>query len=211
MRDVAFTYFLRDQQTLELAVRHVVPATSGRSHVRIWDAGCAMGQEAYSLAMLFAESMGYFGFNNLRIHATDLDDCSTFGEIISSGVYREEEIKRMPADLSGRYFQPTDRPGFFRIVDRLRSRILYQRHDLRSLRRIGDGFSLIVCKNVLLHFQPEERVDVIRMFHRALAPDGFFATEQTQKLPSEVSDLFEQITPDAQVFKKRELLPSSST
>lgn len=207
---MAFTYFLRDQQTLELAVRHVVPATSGRSHVRIWDAGCAMGQEAYSLAMLFAESMGYFGFNNLRIHATDLDDCSTFGEIIRSGVYREDEIRRMPADLANRYFQPTDKPGLLRIVDRLRGRILYHRHDLRSLESIGDGFSLIVCKNVLLHFQPEERIEVIRMFHGALAPDGFFATEQTQKMPSEVSDLFEQIIPDAQIFKKREIHPSGA-
>ena len=207
---MAFTYFLRDQQTLELAVRHVVPATSGRSHVRIWDAGCAMGQEAYSLAMLFAESMGYFGFNNLRIHATDLDDCNSFGEIIRLGIYREDEIRRMPADLVNRYFQATDRPGFHRIVERLRCRILYRRHDLLSLKSIGDGFSLIVCKNVLLHFQPEERVDVLRMFQRALAPDGFFATEQTQKLPSEVSDLFEQVTPDAQVFKKREALPSGN-
>jgi len=202
---VAFTYFLRDQQTLELAVKHVVPGAAGRSHVRIWDAGCAMGQEAYSLAMLFAENMGYFGFNNLRIHATDLDECSTFGEIIHSGVYREDEIKRMPAELAGRYFQPSDKPGFFRVTEKLRSRILFQKHDLRSLKSIGAGFSLIVCKNVLLHLQPEERVEVIRMFHESLAPDGYFATEQTQKLPGSVAHLFEQIAPDAQVFKKIEI------
>ncbi len=55
---MAFTYFLRDLHTLELVVKHVVHYTSGRSHVRIWDAGCAMGQECYSLAMLFAENMG---------------------------------------------------------------------------------------------------------------------------------------------------------
>lgn len=201
---MAFTYFLRDQQTLELAVRRVVPGTTGRCHIRIWDAGCAMGQEAYSLAMLFAENMGYFGFNNLRIHATDLDECSTFGEIIQEGVYREDEIRRMPPDLADKYFQPTERQGFFRVTEKLRSRILYQRHDLRSLKPIGEGFSLIVCKNVLLHFQPEERVEVIRMFHGALAPDGYFATEQTQKLPPPVGHLFEQIAPDAQVFRKVE-------
>ena len=56
---MAFTYFLRDLQTLERVVEHVVPYTSGRSRVQVWDAGCAMGQEPYSLAMLFAENMGH--------------------------------------------------------------------------------------------------------------------------------------------------------
>ena len=55
---MAFTYFLRDQQTLERIVEHVVPYASGRSRVRVWDAGCATGKEPYSLAMLFAENMG---------------------------------------------------------------------------------------------------------------------------------------------------------
>ena len=59
---MAFTYFLRDLHTLERVVEHVVPYTSGRSRVQVWDAGCAMGQEPYSLAMLFAENMGSLRF-----------------------------------------------------------------------------------------------------------------------------------------------------
>lgn len=199
---MAFTYFLRDLQTLEHMVRHVVPYTVGRSHVRVWDAGCAMGQEPYSLAMLFAENMGHFGFKNLYIHATDLDDCSVFGDIIRTGVYQEEEVKRMPGDLLEKYFRPDEKAGYFRICELLRSRIQFQRHDLLSLKPVGDGFSLVLCKNVLLHFQHAERIEVIRMFHRALAPGGFFATEQTQKMPAEVAHLFEQVTADAQIFRK---------
>ena len=201
---MAFTYFLRDLQTLEHMVRHVVPYTTGRSHVRVWDAGCAMGQEPYSLAMLFAESMGKFGFKNLRIHATDLDDCSLFGDIIRTGVYQEEEVKRMPKEFLEKYFQPDEKAGSFRICELLRSRIQFQKHDLLSLKPVGDGFSLIVCKNVLLHFQYAQRIEVIRMFHRSLAPGGFFATEQTQKMPAEAAHLFEQVTADAQVFRKVE-------
>ena len=107
---MAFTYFLRDFPTLELAVKQVLPYVAGRSHVRVWDAGCAMGQEPYSLAMVFAESMGYFAFKNLKIHASDIDDCETFGEIVRAGVYQEEEVKRMPADLLNKYFQPATGP-----------------------------------------------------------------------------------------------------
>lgn len=88
---MAFTYFFRDLQTLEVAVSHVVPYTTGRSHIRVWDAGCAMGQEAYTLAMRFAENMGGFAFKNLHIHATDIDECNLFGATIRSGLYRESE------------------------------------------------------------------------------------------------------------------------
>lgn len=201
---MAFTYFFRDLQTLELAVRHILPYITGRSHIRVWDAGCAMGQEAYTLAMIFAEKMGGFSFKNLRIHATDIDECSLFGQVVGEGVYREDEVKRMPGDMLEKYFRRDDRPGHFRIAENLRSRVLYQKHDLLTLKPIGQGFSMIVCKNVLLHFQPADRIEVIRMFHRSLAPGGFFTTEHTQKMPEEAAGLFERVTPDAQVFRKAE-------
>ncbi|MGC9196893.1 MAG: CheR family methyltransferase [Syntrophobacteraceae bacterium] len=199
---MAFTYFLRDMQTLERIVEHVVPYTSGRSRVRVWDAGCATGQEPYSLAMMFSEKMGNFGFKNLRIESTDLDDCSLFGDIIRTGLYKEEDVKRMPSDLFEKYFKPAEKPGYFTISELLRNRIEYKRHDLLSLKSIGEGFSLILCKNVLLHFEYPERIEVIKMFHSSLAPGGFFATEQTQKIPEEISHLFEQVVSDAQLFRR---------
>ena len=58
--------------------------------------------------------------------------------------------------------------------------------------------------NILLHFQHDQRVEVIKMFHNALLPGGYFTTEQTQNLPQEVIHLFEQVAPDAKVFRKLE-------
>jgi chemotaxis protein methyltransferase CheR len=110
----------------------------------------------------------------------------------------------MPRDLLEKYFQQDDKAGYFRISELLRSRIQFQKHDLLSLSPIGDGFSLIMCKNVLLHFHYAERVEVIRMFHGSLASGGFFATEQTQKMPAETAHLFEQVRGDAQLFRKIE-------
>jgi chemotaxis protein methyltransferase CheR len=198
---VAFTFFFRDQHVLDLVVRHVVPSLSGRNRPRIWDAGCAMGQEPYSLAILMAEAMNSFGFNNLRFEVSDLDDCDTFGPIVRAGAYPWEELERVPRPLFEKYFEEVA-PRRFRVVDRIRNRVSFQKHDLLSLQPIGTGYSLILCKNVLLHLQPSERVEVIRMFHRALAPGGFFATEQTQKLPPELAPLFEQVVSDGQFFRK---------
>lgn len=201
---MAFTYFFRDLQTLELLVSHVVPFGAGRASLKIWDAGCAMGQEAYSLAILMCEKMGYFSFKNLRIDATDIDGSNLFGAIIDSGKYVDEELKRLPPDIFEKYFKADPcAAGYCKIIDTVRSRVYFQRHDLLSLKNVGEGYAAILCKNVLLHFQPDERCAVIRMYHDALLPGGFFATEQTQKLPVEVEGLFEQVVPNAQLFRKK--------
>jgi hypothetical protein len=88
------------------------------------------------------------------------------------------------------------------VIPELRKAIIYQKHDLLSLVPIRKELGLIVCKNVLLHLAPEERVAVITMFHAALAPDGYLVTEQTQKLPPETEPLFHQVAADGQVFRK---------
>ncbi|MBA7537205.1 Chemotaxis protein methyltransferase 1 [subsurface metagenome] len=201
---MAFTYFFRDLHTLQHITRKVIPVTSGRSRVRLWDAGCAMGQEAYSLAIILAENMGHFAFKNLRIFATDIDGSSLFEEIIKEGVYPEVELKRIPRELFKKYFESNGKEGCFRIIDKIRTCVSFQKHDLLSLKPIGENFSLILCKNVLLHFHPEERVEVIKMFHQSLDHGGFLATEQTQKLPKETERLFKRVTADAQLFRKIE-------
>lgn len=199
---MAFTFFMRDQPTLEHAADHMIPYASGRSRIKIWDAGCALGQETYTIAMIFAEKMNPFGFKNLRIEATDYDSANNFGEVVQAAVYPNEELQRTPKELLDKYFEPADKPGHSRVKPILRERINFQYHDLLSLRPAGQDYCLIVCKNVLLHFQYPERVEVFKMFHRALAPGGYLANENTQKLPSEVTHLFTQVVPDAQVYKK---------
>ncbi|GFO65109.1 CheR family methyltransferase [Geomonas paludis] len=199
---MAFTFFMRDQPTLEYAADHMIGYAMGRSRIKIWDAGCALGQETYTLAMILARKMNSFGFKNLRIDATDYDSANNFGDVVRAATYPYEELQRTPADLFQDYFEPADKPGQHRVVQLLRDRVNFQYHDLLSLKAPGSDYCLVVCKNVLLHFQYGERVEVFKVFHQALAPGGYLATENTQKLPREVSHLFEQVVPDAQLFKK---------
>ncbi len=201
---MAFTFFFRDTHVLDLITRHVVPGLAGFSRIRVWDAGCAMGPEPYTLAILFAENLGKFAFRNLTIYATDIDEGGDFEQTIAAGDYPLEALQRIPPEYLERYFVASDRPQYRRVCDGLRQRLRFTRHDLLSLSPIGDGFHLIVCKNVLLHFSPAQRVEVLRMFHRALAPGGFVATEQTQKMPAELGDLFEPVTVDGQLHRRRQ-------
>ncbi|MBN1486526.1 MAG: chemotaxis protein CheR [Anaerolineae bacterium] len=203
---MAFTYFFRDKYTLDLIARHIVPDLKRHMYINIWDAGCAMGPEPYSLAITLRENMGTFMFRNVRIYASDIDESGEFGTIIDRGVYPENRIKRIPSELLDKYFDPY--PGsngggtYFQVNQELRKAIYYQRHDLLSLQPVRKELGLIVCKNVLLHLQPEARVKVIEMFHAALAEGGYLVMEQTQNLPSEVKSLFRRVTHAGQIFQR---------
>jgi chemotaxis protein methyltransferase CheR len=199
---MAFTYFFRDLQTLDMIRRHVLPSLRTRRYIHVWDAGCAMGPEPYSLAIILRENMGSMIFRNVKINATDIDESGHFGEIIREGVYPEEQVKRIPREIREKYFIEGDNPGFFRILEEIRNRVSYQRHDLLELKPVRKNLGLIVCKNVLLHFKETERIRVVRMFYDALENGGFFVTEQTQKMPTQVEGLWERVVSNAQVFRK---------
>lgn len=199
---MAFSFFMRDQPTLEHAANHMIPYASGRSKIKVWDAGCALGQETYTLAMILAERMNRYAFQNLIIDATDYDQANNFGEHVTSATYAKDELQRTPTELVAKYFEPAEKPGYLRVSSQLCSRVRFSYHDLLSLKPHGGDYCLIVCKNVLLHFQPAERLEVFRMFHQALAPGGFLVCENTQRLPGEAEPLFIQATPDARVYKK---------
>jgi chemotaxis protein methyltransferase CheR len=201
---MAFTFFFRDQDCLEMAVRSLLLQSAGRRKVRIWDAGCAMGHEPYTLAMLLSENMGTFAFRNLEIHATDYDE--PLLRILQDGTYPYEEVKRVPEAFLLKYFEAMpDQCGKFRVIANLRQILKPRRHDLLSCLPVHNDFSLVVCKNVLLHFQPMERVEVIRMFHKALEPMGLLLMERTQKMPHKALDWFEPVAPDAPLFRKLEV------
>jgi chemotaxis protein methyltransferase CheR len=122
---MAFTYFLRDGQTLDLIAQHVIPDLRRRRYIDVWDAGCATGAETYSLAIVFRENMGRFLFRNLRIWATDIDESNRFGAIIARGAYADSEVRRIPETLLARYFRPSEEPGCYVIEAEIRRAVSF--------------------------------------------------------------------------------------
>ena len=199
---MAFTYFFRDLQTLEMICDYALPSLRSRRYINIWDAGCAMGPEPYSLAMLLRERIGHMYFRNIKIKATDIDGSNLFDNIILEAVYPREQVERIPKDIFEKYFVTYEKEDHFRIIDEIKKSVTFQKHDLLTLASIGQDFGLILCKNVLLHFNEAQRIEVIRMFYDSLMEGGFLVMEQTQKLPKELEDLFEPVVSNAQLYRK---------
>lgn len=200
---MAFTYFFRDLQTLELIVEHLLPFISGRSRISVWDAGCASGQEPYTLAILCAEKMHSLAFKNLTIYATDIDISNQFGKIIKDGIYPYSELERIPVVLFKKYFAKYDADNNYQVDANLRNKMIFKREDLLGFNAPADEMSLVLCKNVLLHLTPEQRIEVIKIYHKALAKGGLFAMENTQKLPDELLPLFEKVVSNAELYRKK--------
>lgn len=199
---MAFTYFFRDKQTLDMVNKYTIPELKNKQYIKIWDAGCAMGPEPYSLAIILRENVGSSTFKKVTIYATDIDNCDLFGDIIKKGIYPEDQIKRIPEDIKDKYFFSNGEPGHFIISEEIRKSIEYKKHDLLSLQPVGKNFGLVVCKNVLLHFSPNERIDVIKMYYDVLDDGGFLVMEHTQKLPEQFNNMFQQVITSAQLFRK---------
>jgi len=141
-------------------------------------------------------------FRNVRIIATDIDGSSLFGQIISEGVYPREQVERIPRALFNTYFEKAEKEDCYRIIEEMRRALTFQKHDLLTFQAPGNDFGLIICKNVLLHFNEEERIKVIKMFYDSLMEGGFLVFEQTQALPREASHLFKPVVSNAQLFQK---------
>ncbi len=199
---MAFSFFFRDRFILEkLAELIGNQFGSGYETIKIWDAGCAFGQEPYTLAIILAEKLNPNIFKKVKILATDIDEYDEYGKTINSGVYPYTDLSRIdPAIFQKYFYQYSD--NLYAINPSIKSKVEFRKHNLLSFEPIDFGFSSIVCKNVLLHFNPNDRLKVLAMFNSVLHTGGFLAMEHTQKLPEELQDKFKLFSAEANIYQK---------
>jgi chemotaxis protein methyltransferase CheR len=190
---VGETYFLREKRSLEVLEKDIVPElmrTRRDRAIRIWSAGCATGEEPYSIAILLSKLMSGLKKWNVEILATDLNAKSL--QKASEGIYGEWSFRGTPPWIRQTYFQ-ADGNGHSIIAPALKKMVSFSQHNLMNdtfppLSNSTTGFDVILCRNVLMYFTPEAMRKVIHRFHGALATDGWLIvspTETSQELFSE--------------------------
>ena len=177
-RDPALFAYLRENVLPEI-VEH---ARANRSELRLWSAGCATGEEAYTLAIMLAELLGDDADAiPVRIFATDLDaDAVAFAR---RGIYPASALKDMPADLLNKHFTHVD--GAFQIKKRIRNLTVFGEYDLGQ-RAPFPRIDLVLCRNVLIYFTKELQQRTLQLFAFSLRPGGYLVlgkSETTSPLP----------------------------
>jgi chemotaxis protein methyltransferase CheR len=136
--------------------------------LRIWSAGCSTGQEAYSLAITFAEKPELWEGWTIEIIATDVSPTAI--ERAKSGIYSQFEIQRgLPVRQMLRWFDSRDED--WHAVPEIRRKVKFQVHSLLT-RPPVTGFDVILCRNVLLYFTQDVRTSVFERLRSCIAPDG---------------------------------------
>jgi signal transduction histidine kinase/chemotaxis methyl-accepting protein methylase len=168
------TRFFRDANAFAYLKREVLPKLIAQAYdrdhtLRFWAAGCATGEEPYSLAMLVTDILGAeLPEWNVQIFATDPDEAAiNFARL---GLYSENLLKGMPTEYRERFFEHVDHG--YRISKTLRQMVIFGQQDL-SRSAPFPCIDLVLCRNVLINFTPELQDYVLNQFAFSLTPGGY--------------------------------------
>jgi len=199
------TEFFRDRDVFKLLERGYVPALvdektgAGHGVFRAWSAGCSTGEEAYSMAVIIDRAAGNVSPNtHIEVFGTDVseDSCRT----ARKGVYCEDKIEALPADIRDDYFEKEGRS--WKVTSRLRSLVKFTSHDLFTASPYSQ-LDLIMCRNVMIHFEHEVRDEVITNFHESLQDRGLLVLGKSEALAGPLEDLFELVEPRCKIYRKK--------
>ncbi|MFI5510364.1 CheR family methyltransferase [Mycobacterium sp. NPDC051804] len=195
------TAFFRDPAAWDYLRDEVIPgilATRGPNDpVRVWSAGCASGQEAYSLAMLLAEALGPDAYRQrVKIYATDVDE-DALAEA-RAATYDARAVESVPDELRERYFDHVN--GRYAFRKDLRRAVIFGRNDLVRDAPIS-RVDLLVCRNTLMYLNADTQRNVLSRLHFALAPQGALFLGHAEMLLSH-GDRFSPLDLAHRIFRK---------
>jgi chemotaxis protein methyltransferase CheR len=167
------SFFFRDDKPFlhfrTQALPRLVAARPPGNSLRVWSAASSSGQEAYSLAMIVAESAAVLGARKVEIVGTDIarDQLARARE----GVYSQFEVQRgLPVQMLMRYFRKDD--STWRIADAIRGMAQFREYNLLTdLRPLG-RFDIVFCRNVLIYFDQPTKARVLEAIAGLMPPDG---------------------------------------
>ncbi len=200
---IKVTEFFRDPALFAQLRDNILPdivdhARTNRAELRLWSAGCATGEEAYSLAIALAELLGdEIDTFPIRIFATDLDsDAIAFAR---RGIYPSSAFSEMPPALVTKYFTRVD--DAFQIKKRIRNLTVFGEYDLGQ-RAPFPRIDLVLCRNVLIYFTKELQQRTLQLFAFSLRGGGYLVlgkSETTSPLPQ----YFATVQPALKIFRRQ--------
>jgi two-component system CheB/CheR fusion protein len=193
------TSFFRDPESWDYLQHTLLPDTVLTSDrpVRCWVAGCASGEEAYTLAIVLAEAMGLDAFRErVKIYATDVDEDALAHA--RTATYPAHDLEAIPATVRAAYFDEVG--GRYVVRKELRRAVIFGRNDLVKDAPISH-VDVLTCRNTLMYFNAETQAQILNRLHFALRPDGHLFLGKAEMLLSH-SSYFRPVELRRRFFKK---------
>ena len=196
---IGVTNFFRDPTFFEKlkynAIYKIVEQAKENEPIRVWSAGCSTGEEAYSIAILFQETMEELQVKrDVKIFATDVDSRAL--EQAGRGLYSENIIDDITPDRLARFFLKVG--DQYQVSKDLRRMIVFATHNMFSDPPFGK-LDLICCRNVMIYFQPVMRRGLFAIFHQALKTGGILFLGKSETA-GEYVNLFKPVCSTEKIY-----------
>lgn len=196
---INYTTFFRDGDVYEHLEHKLLPKLFlSQNPIKIWSAGCATGEEPYSLSILAHKVLGkHLANRQVNIIASDIDkDALAKAKL---GVYGARQISTMTPQMIDEYF--THEGDSWTVKDFVKSIIRFERFDLNQA-SLHVGFDLILCRNVMIYFSKEGQQHIHMNFFRALRDGGYMITGKSEILSGEPAEKFQALDYTTRVYQK---------
>jgi two-component system, chemotaxis family, CheB/CheR fusion protein len=199
---ISVTKFFRDAESFQLLKEKVIPEIFSTSNlhkqIRIWVAGCATGEEAYSLAIMCAD---YMEQNNLKrpvkIFATDIDKEAL--EHAARGIYPDSIVADLPDSRLRRFFSKEG--SSYTVINQIRQMVVFANHNIISDPPFN-RMDMVTCRNLLIYLKPALQQRILRVFSFALYPRGFLFLGSSETI-GDMHDVFDTVSVRQKVFRHR--------
>jgi chemotaxis protein methyltransferase CheR len=185
-----YTYFFREPQHFEFIEKNILPELCSKPEgfqYHVWCAGCATGEECYSLAMLFEQykekdsHLPYY-------HITGTDVSKAVLTVARNGSYPDKELNGFPYYWKGKFCKQ-NRDGTFSIADRVRRNVSFSRLNLTEPLSMRRKYDLILCRNVMIYFDTQAKKALISNLEKCLNPGGYLMVGHSELLSRESTKL----------------------
>ncbi len=198
---IGVTEFFRDTEVFDALINEVLPkviSSRGQNEtVRAWVAGCATGEEAYSVTIALKEAMRENGDERpLKVFATDIHKRSI--EKASRGYFTSDELKTLPEDYADQYFEP--RSNGFQVKQELRQQIVFSPHNILRDAPFTD-LDFVSCRNMLIYLRPAAQRRALSLLHYGLRTGGVLMLGSSES-PGELSSEFEALHERHRIYRK---------
>jgi chemotaxis protein methyltransferase CheR len=195
------TRFFRDYELFITLREEIFPQFLKKKELlRIWSAGCAIGPEPYSIAILLDELGSRDASLKSHILATDINQGLLQQAI--RGIYSDNSLEEMDKSKISKYFTPISGSELYQLSQRIRNMVTFKQHDLRTS-PLGRDFDIILCRNVLIYFSRPQSEIFFKQFYSSLKPGGYLVLGRCEVLPQSIKHKFEIIDTRNRIYKKR--------
>lgn len=208
---VNVSHFFRDPLVFEMIGQRLLPELiesklkTGSREIRVWSAGCAGGEEAYSLAILLHQALKKQQAPwRSYVFASDINGQAL--QKAAQACYSREKFKDTRLMFLDEYFEPTD--NGFAARPFLREMVQFSSDDLTSLERMSPAesiygsFDLILCRNVLIYFDAELQERVFEKLYHSLGCSGTLVLGNAEVLPNQLAEKFKTIDVGCRIWRK---------